>query len=133
MNNINLCTYSKIMEATELRIGNYIQYFKDIVVCTGVENKHPDYISAVQKEGACTYYNEEDSFTPIILTEEWLEKFRFKKQHRSEWRWKNILVVRIWRGSLYVKFKRYDIATFKHVHQLQNLYYALTNEELTIK
>jgi hypothetical protein len=80
--------------------------------------------------------------SPIQLTEEWLIKMGFEKSVDTT--------------NLFVKIEninevQYEISFYekvgcslyaeefwlkdeiKYVHQLQNLYYALTNEELTIK
>lgn len=62
---------------------------------------------------------------PIPLTEEWLLKFGFKKGERG---WFKTL-------DKNLKFNLYtyrDKELYRYVHQLQNLYFALTNEELKI-
>ena len=109
------------MKASELRIGNYV-YFEDKLLKFDFEmGWNFDYIK------------------PIPLTEEWLLKFGFEKKYQTfEFKGLNIdgTVVHFsfdkWRSE-------YDIencdfteipAECKHVHQLQNLYFALTNEEL---
>jgi hypothetical protein len=75
---------------------------------------------------------------PIPLTEEWLLKFGF--EYRKEilfdgWYSKliNYNSIRIFKDENGF-FKYYSSITYiQHVHQLQNLYFALTGEELTIK
>jgi len=76
-----------------------------------------------------------DLFTPIELTEEWLLKFAFEKiddytyEHVDEDYW-------IWTlGHYSFNDSTYSIQIgkdLKYVHQLQNLYYALTGKELNI-
>jgi len=71
-----------------------------------------------------------DYITQITLTEEWLEKFGFRMRNQywnksGMWFGKNNV---FWwdtdtGGSIHIK----------HVHQLQNLYYALIGRELEIK
>ena len=71
-----------------------------------------------------------DMIKPIPLTEEWLLKFGFKKDNNFTWVNLEMELMQredgfwIWLGAdLYLE----------HVHQLQNLYFALTGEELIIK
>ena len=74
-------------------------------------------------------------FRPIPLTEEWLIKFGFVRV--------GMLTMRLDKFTCYCEedytdnFCLGDIELFdvvpKYVHQLQNLYFALTGEELTIK
>ena len=85
---------------------------------------------------------------PIPLTEEWLVKFGFVK---DEYDWCSICFFTDYKElaekmTISINLKSYRCAMFenedesacytskimKHVHQLQNLYFALTNEELTI-
>ena len=80
-----------------------------------------------QIEDNCNYIE------PIPLTEEWLLKFGFEMyefDHKAnQFRFKERLIV-------YIDGFLYDHGTsvkLQYVHQLQNLSFALTNEELTIK
>ena len=96
------------MDIKELRIGNYVN-IKDIILRIDLQE---------------LYYN---SFpmTPVPLTEEWLLKFGFKKAYETYYQYKDFI--------LNDKFIMMDIditIQLKHVHQLQNLYFALTGEEL---
>ena len=79
---------------------------------------------------------------PIPLTEDWLLKFGFNGS-KEEFMFGNNNTHRLtfvndisgWQHrivSLSGNTAIYD-ATIKHVHQMQNLYFALTGEELTIK
>lgn len=80
----------------------------------------------------------DDIMKPIPLTEEWLIKFGF-----STTQWDNFNSHRLMVGDNDYTIVIYsdgncevgDIVTLKikSVHQLQNLYFALTGEELTIK
>ena len=69
-------------------------------------------------------------FNPIPLTEEWLLKFGFKKiSEIGDYSNGNMTVILAISNKIYtLKRKRIN-----HVHQLQNLYFALTGEELTLK
>lgn len=75
---------------------------------------------------------------PIPITEEWLDKlgFRGKKVYDAifEWRIGDSLKEHCIQtdGEAFVWTHYKDGIDIKFVHQLQNLYYALTGEELTI-
>ena len=122
------------MEANELRIGNYIGSIGNIYEVILVDSK-----GNVKGFDGGTSFNLDDSITPIPLTEEWLLKFGYvlygKEATDSEsprdWYWiKKGFAISIdnitWKTS-------YIELILLSVHQLQNLYYALTGEELTIK
>ena len=127
------------LQAKELRIGNYIQgeieedKFIDIevVAIDSVDITECSLWGAGLKEQADHYY----SFKPIPLTEEWLVKlgvnFGFNV-YASEYMIEHAIdsyCLRLVYGVGMSKF----ISELKYVHQLQNLYFALTNEELEIK
>ena len=74
---------------------------------------------------------------PIPLTEEWMVKFGFYEKYKSSsnrWnmKWFELHDCEDDEGNLTGVFM-YDFRIqIKYVHQLQNLYFALTGEELTI-
>jgi hypothetical protein len=121
------------MKANELRIGNYVYEQR----CDGklyegqvTEIRQCDIIDRIKCNGWFA-----DS--PIILTEEWLIKFGFDKKRFNDpldkaicKYVKNKISVQLLKDkSILYKFKYININS---VHQLQNLYFALTGEELTI-
>lgn len=78
-----------------------------------------------------------DHLLPIPLTEEWLTKFGFEKlTDRAYDRFlkqeKEFSMCIEWTVSGSYKLDYY-LTEIRHVHQLQNLYFALTGEELTIQ
>jgi len=107
------------MEAKELRIGNLVQFTTGSIY--KVDMLYNDFSSLLY-------------WMPIPLTEEWLLKFGFEiKQGRfgNEY-WGKI--------NLYTASNKKIVFCFdgclkgiKYVHQLQNLYFALTGQELIIK
>jgi hypothetical protein len=117
------------MKANELRIGNLIinQYNK---------------IKAVDFEDFKWHFDNEQGFTnnwsffnPIPLTEEWLVKFGFEKDDDDNFELLDVLI-QSWRFCSefhYVNNHGCSDINILYVHQLQNLYFALTNTELTIK
>jgi hypothetical protein len=127
------------MEARELRIGNY-------VLCRGafarVTSISEDGIGYVKQSGIGEGKIPLKLVKPITLTEEWLLKFGFEvnefhknykikvdyyhhsiKFYENEWVYSNDIS----------DASCHTIASVNYVHQLQNIYFALTNEELTIK
>jgi len=118
------------MEAKELRIGNW---FKEYDEFRQVTYNTIRYLNN----------NEDESYNPIPLTEEILLKAGFEKkgwqqylkmkisEYNSLWYFDGIISI------LCEGIRDYDdLITIKseckYVHQLQNLYYALTGEELEI-
>jgi hypothetical protein len=131
------------MKINELRIGNYIS---------------PLGMGITVVEGLCIWdglihssnFAERgiEDFEPIPLTEEWLLKFGFEdvdlNMSGSNWLVKE--QKGIWRQAIRIAYsERSDewsltlecvspptlsISRLKYVHQLQNLYFALTGEEI---
>ena len=115
------------MTATELRIGNWVEEAHsgefgqvDMVVLSIIERMS------------------NHSYRPIPLTEEWLERFGFEKVADNCWlNNKTAFYVdkresHIRKGFVYyLKEDSNDFIPIDNLHQLQNLYFALTGEELT--
>lgn len=122
----------KTMKAQELRIGNWV-YYKDYEVQFSID----DYAEADNNDQFLALF-----VKPIPLTEERLEKFGFKHRNDNVWvmdiREDREIRVFIEDPSVLVELVEWDInnsscislAFIKYVHQLQNLYFALTGEEL---
>ncbi|MDV3583431.1 hypothetical protein CMU85_18180 [Elizabethkingia anophelis] len=111
------------MEGKELRIGNYLHDRKGNL-CKVIELREDGIYAPAISEAITGLPNK-----PIELTEEWLLKFGFEK-HGSKW-CHSVLSTNIIKGNgFYMNYVNKEI---KYVHELQNLFYALTNEELTIK
>ena len=106
------------MEANELRMFNAIKRFGQIVYV----NEHTFEDVKINN----------GSYSPIELTEDWLLKMGFDQLESGTYICTNQIVLRKdIKGYLYEVFKGKE-TLIKHVHQLQNLYFALTNTELTI-
>ena len=67
---------------------------------------------------------------PIPLTEEWLVKFGF--ENGNYFILNNVIIYKDYNNKYRYEYN-YGQTWVKHVHQLQNLYFALTGEELVIK
>jgi len=136
------------MKATELRPGNLINktsYVRGcpntIVTLNGVNNQGFLNVThlgeKVRLRAQSIHY-----FEPIILTDEWLLKFGFvyvgefdEYRYRDETNWFGICDDCDSNGTKFYFFERQNMSTvvIESVHQLQNLYFALAREELTIK
>lgn len=120
------------MEAKELRIGNYFQDYEGIVF-----NVHG--ISIGEVENTVWYANEfgfyldEGEYRPVVLTEEWLRKLGFKELKDTDidtW-WKLGWIINKDADGKWFTVKG-DKVILDYVHELQNLYFAITKKELTI-
>jgi len=124
------------MEARELRIGNLIYDYNNRLITVIAIIKEDCYFIECN-ENHSKYLLED--INPIPLTEDWLEIFGFKYDYgRWEKEYYNEYVFEIEKIPegciLSINCGEYtEGKPFKHVHQLQNLYFALTGEELTIK
>jgi len=106
------------MKSSELRIGNLINVNGEIQeVCD------------IPLPENCTDKNTK----PIPLTEEWLLKFGFERS--GLYNVKSQVYIYDEHGLVDTGYEyrfNYTEMKLKYVHQLQNLYFALTGEELTI-
>jgi hypothetical protein len=118
------------MEARELRIGNLVKYKGDIHPVTSIDST----INWVylNENIDCSLY----SIEPVILTEEWILKFGFEYvDYAGSYCYKDHLIDETHEGFVFNLFCSNDkdcIVKIKYVHQLQNLYFTLTGEELTL-
>ena len=126
------------MEAKELRIGNLIYGVSDrIETVIGLGS---DTISAYPgKLVDAQMFFTEDDFTPIPLTEEWLIKFGFEKHHLYSEQYNKDNYSIVFCKDNCIDFWIADCddcgvaVKIPFVHQLQNLYFALTGEELGLQ
>jgi len=114
------------MKASELRIGNSIMQYDEVVFVTWWRLELMEINEIV--------------YNPIPLTEEWLLKFGFIS------RYSNYIIkagdyfhsVKKGCGEWIYSYDKsdsgcYELKEIKYVHQLQNLYFALIGKELIIK
>lgn len=108
-----------MIQANELRIGNWYDHNGSYRQVT------PNTIEEVW-EGERIYVN------PIPLTPEILEKCGFEKYDRFLYRLKNGWHwISVDTNSLYIHGKQ--VVLIDYLHQLQNLYFALTGKELNVQ
>ena len=126
------------MNANELRIGNLVGFGS--TNCRVYEIQENCFYAIYNDGGSLK--NTTCKLQPIPLTEEWLLRFGFEKTNTDgDNAWLNLRYRFLnFASDESVGFKkvyltlnnRMDIICL-YVHQLQNLYFALTGEELTLK
>lgn len=119
------------MRKSELREGNWINR-EDLVSRKLRTEKIIHLAEKATTTGGVKVICDYKDLKPISLSEEWLLKFGFKKAPAEKYR-KFSFVIDWWYDS--GKFMYGWIGgnvELKYVHQLQNLYLALTNEELSL-
>ena len=123
------------MLATELRIGN--------ILTTGnyevkvIEIHHLGVQVSDLEETQDTWEPYVDRIKPMPLTEEWLLKFGFEKNENGLFKLFNESEVPILLNEDLNGWTcdgiNFSVNGTQYIHQLQNLYFALTGEELTLK
>lgn len=123
------------MKSNELRVGNHLFKYGEVVkiVEIGIKHKGDTNYYLRSENDNCGYWI--DQFNPIPLTEEILLKCCFEKTIVNTMikAWLNFSFYLTIRddGELFYEWKGGNIQV-KYLHQLQNLYFALTNKELEI-
>lgn len=136
------------MKAQELRIGNYImveynEKHKDLLVRVIEINSDSVKYAAIDNgnrllkggtKGECIF----DTIMPIPITEDWFRKFGIAKfSFGDKYYFSEGQITGgfegVWRYEIEDERYTTEITSFKYVHQLQNIYYALTGEELISK
>ncbi len=109
------------MESKDLRIGNLVKgnsrgatHVLDIKIL-----KHID--------------ETKSGYSPIPLTEKWLEKFGFINSGFRTYRLEILDIDYIATTDVFLFCINDGSISIKYVHQLQNLYFALVGEELKIE
>jgi hypothetical protein len=125
-----------VIKINELRIGNLISDLSDR---TGFVKSLAWNKVAVKLEFS-TINTDCDGVKPIPLTVDCIKKFEFFEEYSSSKGkgcfQKKFINITIADNGFYCycgDCRRHISITLHHVHQLQNLYFALTGEELTMK
>ena len=139
------------MKANELRIGNWVEWVypnraPKLSRKEWITDREVLQVQALGRRlvGVRDSSYQYDQIEPIPLTEEWLLKsfgFSYAADPKTMYYSKVFDEVALYEFIIKRKFGRsffyFDTKNFvtqiKHVHQLQNLYFALTGEELIIK
>ena len=114
------------MKAEELRIGNWFRKIDD-------DGDRPEQVAP---EDLLAWSKGAGYGSPIPITAKWLERFGFRKHVNGSYSIDDYLITfdedgfRLEYGEYCTQGSLIDL---NHVHQLQNLYYALTGTELELK
>lgn len=135
------------MKPNELRIGNYIQR-EDLASGEPRFEQVLELSNKVTTTGPVKVICDYDDIEPIPLTEQWLKDFGFLYKDGDQCYINNFFHIEDRNKDEFLSEKdkiilkdsfgvwKYDSSCFlseiKHVHQLQNLYFALTGEELKL-
>lgn len=122
------------MQVNEIRIGNLTKQGE--IVQIRENSARVEYLfEGILKQSYVNYINLE----PIPLTEEILLNCGFELINNEFYRTKNHELNLFWtvnKNKMIPEYTEKRLVTgydFKHLHQLQNLYFALTGKELEIK
>jgi hypothetical protein len=112
------------MKASELRIGNYVQL-------EGL--KKPIQVSIIDTTETST----NTKAKPIPLTEEWLLKLGCIEVYENAFQDVDSTFIVEFKENKFIVYlicpmPWIELENIKYVHQLQNFFFALTGEELTI-
>lgn len=125
-----------MIEINELRVTNLVKcktsndagvYTVDAI--DGIHNK-------IYLSNPRNVWHSLDKIRPIKLTEDWLVKFGFIKKYDWFYKDKFLLGYLTTEDNLQSEWKfsgtdcSWNLLNIKYVHQLQNLFFALTGEEL---
>jgi len=123
------------MEVRELRIGNLVSYDNRVFEIDTIAKEFPTLNTIDFGIGVVDWNNIE----PIPITEEWLIKFGFIfVQFSLKKDYKKFISIEGIRINIYKDIPCAFIVLnrstkqLKYIHQLQNLYFALTQKELEI-
>ena len=130
-----------MIQANELRIGNIVDRVSSSKIDV-IDNYYTvfeldEHSVSVDDIDGNLYINE--SVEGIKLTEEWLLRFGFRQwgKYKHLWKLKNVCGFTIcttisFHLNEYGRWRN-NIGEMEYVHQLQNLYFALTGQELELK
>jgi hypothetical protein len=134
------------ISANELRIGNYADFEGKIVYITSIN--HLKEVKEWYLEGWSDELNQRFGINffdanPIPLTPEWLERFGFRKNRKffappineeyEEYSLNGYVFMEDINGYYFLSGYNWNTEHLKYVHQLQNLVFALSGEELTLQ
>ena len=122
--------------AKDLRIGNLLAYHGQSVHVMAIDKVSAEFGYFTDSIGFERTFGSPDFPKHIPLTEEFLIRFGFEKRYEMFWR-KGVIYLLMNGEKFEFRFFGADTDVFyikpiEYVHSLQNLYFALCGEELTL-
>jgi hypothetical protein len=127
------------MNPKELRIGNFLTVSNNVLAISEIKK---DCFRCQQYINEWEFLLNDDDIHPIPITEEWLKRFGLKidtaMDRGSIFGFAVVFTCHYFKDSKSpIWIEQYSEGEFslphiKYVHQLQNLYFSLTNEELEL-
>jgi len=126
--------HSEVDKASELRIGNLVLHNGDVVTVEAIQPKPNGANIHAKRFGMSDRYEGITGFEPVLLTEGWLLKCGLVKKDNYFLNEDPVIYVDVKDGGFYVDYPSDSsrLRRLEYVHQLQNLYHALTDKELVI-
>ena len=116
--------------ASDLRIGNW-SYYPHL---KGIRLYFFDKVRAIDSNSFSLEHDygamSIESFKPIDFSNQWLDRFGFEKRENSTWWHKGNFTYWQDQNTWYWRMEAINPDLTKYVHQIQNLYYSLTGEEI---
>jgi hypothetical protein len=123
------------LNPTQFMVGNFIkdEVSGELMVVSELKR---DEVVAVLVDRSKYPLSKGWSMAPVPLTEEWVIKFGLEKIEHSnynEWGDESFFIIDERGAGKWHHYSSPGTFYFQWVHQLQNLYFALTGTELTLK
>jgi hypothetical protein len=109
------------MKANEIRIGNLVEATNDDVVFP--------YVITAQE--IVFYHSDPKRFNPIPLGKEWFDKIKWELEKGEFYYFLDNNYFSINTSGQVYYMGDYTAVNVEYLHDLQNLYFAITGEELT--
>ena len=129
-----------MININDLRLGNYIQRSGEVgllkVLCIGefIDNKFQKNVVCENLLTETRLRLVEEQLEYIPLTSEILKKAGFVYHDNQDWPWEHSRVSFPLKETTEGEYQYYHLnAVFKYLHQIQNIYYLMTSEELELK
>ena len=117
------------MKAEELRIGNWVHDGSRFPMQVVAVFHDEVYLNFEGNEGDVWECKIKD-LQPFEFTNEWLDRFGFEKREHTNWWHKGNFTYWQDQNIWYWRMEAIHPDLTMYVHQLQNLYHALTGEEI---
>lgn len=122
-----------MIKANELMLGNFVDTPDGTVKITAISYEKVAVIRKTEKGNFAVYSESLDDIKPIPLSEDILLKCGFEKRDYNEFRHVELIgTLTLYDGVCEIHLGDLYSAWIESIHKLQNIYYALTSEELEV-